>query len=82
MAFGKPAIAVDTHVFRVSHRLGLSAGKDPLETEHDLQKQIPKEKWGEAHHWLIWHGRKVCKAPNPRCSECPVLDLCPSRVME
>lgn len=56
--------------------------KNPLETEHDLQKQIPKEKWGEAHHWLIWHGRKVCKAPNPRCSECPVLDLCPSRVME
>jgi len=82
VAFGKPAIAVDTHVFRVSHRLGLSDGKDPLAVEKDLQKLIPKAKWGEAHHWLIWHGRKVCRAPRPRCGECPVADLCPSRAVE
>ena len=50
-----PAIAVDTHVFRVSHRLGLAKGADPLETEHELQKVIPKENWSDAHHWLIWH---------------------------
>jgi endonuclease-3 len=80
VAFGKPAIAVDTHVFRVSHRLGLSDGKDPLAVEEDLQKQIPREKWGDAHHWLIWHGRKLCKAPRPKCGECPLVDLCPSKI--
>ena len=57
-----PAIAVDTHVFRVSHRLGLAKGADPLATEKELQKAIPMEKWSDAHHWLIWHGRKICKA--------------------
>ncbi len=80
VAFGKPAIAVDTHVFRVSHRLGLSDGKDPLETEQDLQRLIPRAKWGDAHHWLIWHGRKICKAPKPKCGECPLVELCPAKM--
>ncbi len=77
--FGIPAIAVDTHVFRVSHRLGLSDGKDPEAVEKDLMRVIPKEKWGEAHHWLIWHGRLVCKARRPLCSECNLYDLCKSK---
>jgi endonuclease-3 len=72
-----PAIAVDTHVFRVSHRLGLAKGADPLETEHELQKVIPKENWSDAHHWLIWHGRLVCKARKPLCKGCVCVDLCP-----
>ena len=72
-----PAIAVDTHVFRVSHRLGLAKGADPLATEKELQKAIPMDKWSDAHHWLIWHGRKVCKARKPLCSQCVLLDECP-----
>lgn len=72
-----PAIAVDTHVFRVSHRMGLAKGKTPEETELELQKIIPKEKWGKAHHWLIWHGRMVCKARKPECETCILQDLCP-----
>lgn len=72
-----PAIAVDTHVFRVSHRLGLAKGADPLATEKELQKVIPMDKWSDAHHWLIWHGRKVCKARKPLCSQCVLLDECP-----
>lgn len=72
-----PAIAVDTHVFRVSHRLGLAKGDDPLAVEKELQKAIPKNKWSDAHHWLIWHGRKICKARNPLCSECVLVELCP-----
>lgn len=75
--YGVPAIAVDTHVFRVSHRLQLAKGKDPLETEQELEKLIPIEKWGEAHHWLIWHGRRVCKARKPLCKDCVLLELCP-----
>ena len=75
--FNIPAIAVDTHVFRVAHRLGLAKGKDPLEVEKELQKVIPKDKWSEAHHWLIWHGRKICKARKPLCFECVLLELCP-----
>ena len=74
-----PAIAVDTHVFRVSHRLGLAKGADPLATELELQKAIPKENWSDAHHWLIWHGRKICKARKPMCNECPLADLCASK---
>ncbi len=73
-----PAIAVDTHVFRVSHRLGLAKGADPLATERELEKAIPKEKWGDAHHWLIWHGRKVCRARNALCGECLLQKLCPT----
>lgn len=77
IVYGVPAIAVDTHVFRVSCRLGLSAGKDTFEVERDLMTLIPKDKWGEAHHWLIWHGRKVCKARKPLCNDCVVLRFCP-----
>ena len=78
VAFHQPALAVDTHVFRVSKRLGLAKGEDPLLVEQELLKVVPREKWSEAHHWLIWHGRKICKARNPLCQECPVRELCPS----
>ena len=78
VAFHQPALAVDTHVFRVSKRLGLAKGEDPLVVEQELLKAIPRDKWSEAHHWLIWHGRKICKARNPLCQECPVRELCPS----
>jgi endonuclease-3 len=71
-----PAIAVDTHVFRVSNRIGLANAEDVLKTENQLMKNIPEHKWSEAHHWLIWHGRKVCKARNPLCMECPVFNFC------
>lgn len=76
--FDKPAIAVDTHVFRVANRLGLAKGKTPLAVEEGLMKTIPREKWGDAHHWLIWHGRKVCKARKPDCPACVLAELCPS----
>ena len=79
IAFHRPAIAVDTHVFRVSNRLKLAVGETPLEVEMGLQKAIPKEKWSQAHHWLIWHGRRVCKSRNPHCMDCPLQELCPSR---
>ena len=77
IVYNVPAIAVDTHVFRESHRLGLAKGDDPLAVEKELQKAIPKAKWSAAHHWLIWHGRKVCKARKPLCSECVLVELCP-----
>ena len=76
VAFGGDAIAVDTHVFRVSNRLGLAKGKTPLEVEAGLNKAIPKEKWSEAHHWLIWHGRKVCHSQRPACGECTLKEHC------
>jgi endonuclease-3 len=69
-AFGQPAIAVDTHVFRVSNRLGLATATTPEETERQLQAAIPRDLWAESHHWLIWHGRKICKAPTPKCDAC------------
>ena len=75
--YNVPAIAVDTHVFRVSHRLGMAKGADPLATEKELQKAIPMEKWSDAHHWFIWHGRKICKARKPLCSQCVLLVECP-----
>ena len=78
VAFDYPAIAVDTHVFRVANRLKLAAGSTPLEVEKGLQKAIPREKWSAAHHWLIWHGRKLCKARSPLCGECPLQQVCPS----
>lgn len=78
IAFNRPAIAVDTHVFRVANRLKLAVGETPLAVEQGLQKAIPKEKWSAAHHWLIWHGRKVCKARRPLCSICPLREICPS----
>lgn len=76
VAFDEPAIAVDTHVFRVSNRLGLAKGDTPLKVEEELKKAIPKEKWGNFHHYLIWHGRKVCKAKNPLCDECGLKKIC------
>ena len=75
--FNKPAIAVDTHVFRVANRLGLSKGETPRQVEEGLMKTIPKGKWSDAHHWLIWHGRKVCKARKPDCVSCALVQLCP-----
>ncbi|MBQ2029205.1 MAG: endonuclease III, partial [Clostridia bacterium] len=74
-AFGLPAIAVDTHVFRVSNRLGLAKADNVLDTEMQLRRAIPKENWSRAHHWLIWHGRRVCAARNPHCTECPLNGL-------
>jgi endonuclease-3 len=73
------AIAVDTHVFRVAHRLGLSRGKTPEQVEADLMRVVPKARRTHAHHWLILHGRYVCLARKPRCADCLVADLCPSR---
>ncbi|MDK2822823.1 MAG: endonuclease [Clostridia bacterium] len=75
-AFNIPAIAVDTHVFRVANRLGLADSKDTLETEKQLMEIIPKEDWSDAHHWLIWHGRLVCKARKPKCEKCKLNYLC------
>ncbi|MBV8374988.1 MAG: endonuclease III [Candidatus Eremiobacteraeota bacterium] len=77
-AFEEAALAVDTHVFRVSHRLGLTLGKTPRQVEEDLTALVPRVKWRLATHWLILHGRAVCKAPVPRCSVCPVNHLCPT----
>ena len=76
-AFGIPAFAVDTHVFRVSNRLGLCRADTVEETERQMTKLIPREKWGQAHHWLIWHGRRLCRAQRPLCAECGLKDLCP-----
>ena len=75
----EPAVAVDTHVFRVAHRLGLADGKTPDAVERQLKAVIPVRWLQRAHHWLILHGRYVCVARNPRCAACPVADLCPSR---
>jgi len=75
----EPAIAVDTHVFRVAHRLNLSRGKTPDQVEADLMRIIPRERRTRAHHWLILHGRYVCVARKPRCEACLIADLCPSR---
>jgi len=75
-AFNIPAIAVDTHVFRVSRRIGLASGKTVLEVEKELMKNIPQDKWSQAHHWLIWHGRKCCTARKPNCGECMLYNLC------
>lgn len=76
VAFGGAAIAVDTHVFRVSNRLGLAKGKNPLEVESGLQKAINKELWSKAHHWLIYHGRQVCHSQRPDCENCTLNSLC------
>ncbi len=78
VAFEGAAFAVDTHVFRVSHRLGLTLGKTPRAVEDDVVKLVPHEKLRHAHHWLILHGRQICKAPTPLCLKCPVRDLCPT----
>jgi endonuclease-3 len=75
-AFGQPTMAVDTHIFRVSNRTGLALGKTPLEVEKKLLKSVPEQYLLDAHHWLILHGRYVCKARTPNCPECIVRDLC------
>jgi endonuclease-3 len=75
-AFGQPLIAVDTHIFRVGNRTGLAPGKTPLEVELKLEKVTPALFKLHAHHWLILHGRYVCKARRPECWRCPVADLC------
>lgn len=78
VAFGYPAIAVDTHVFRVSNRLKLSVGDTPDQVEEGLKQVIPMRNWSNAHHWLIWHGRRVCHARRPSCETCFLADVCPS----
>jgi endonuclease-3 len=74
----EPAIAVDTHVFRVSHRLALSTGKTPDAVEAELMRVVPAPYLTRAHHWLILHGRYVCAARRPKCEACPLVDLCPT----
>ncbi len=76
IAFGQPTIAVDTHLFRVSNRTGMAPGKTPEEVERKLEKKIPAKWKLHAHHWLILHGRYICKARKPDCALCPVMDLC------
>ena len=75
-AFGKPTIAVDTHIFRVSNRTGIAPGKTPLAVERKLLKNVPDEFKQDAHHWLILHGRYVCTAIKPKCADCAINDLC------
>ena len=75
-AFGQPTIAVDTHIFRVSNRTGLAPGKNVLEVEQKLLKNVPPEFMHDAHHWLILHGRYTCIARKPRCGACVIEDLC------
>ena len=79
VAFGQPTIAVDTHIFRVANRTGIAPGKDVLEVERKLLKFVPEEFRHDAHHWLILHGRYVCKARKPDCPACPIADLCEYR---
>ncbi len=79
VAFGQPTMAVDTHVFRVANRTGLAPGKTPLEVEKRLLKAVPPKWARHAHHWLILHGRYVCKAKKPACPICAVRDLCAFR---
>ena len=76
--YDKPVIAVDTHVFRVAHRLGLSNGKTPAAVEKDLERHIPENLRGRSHHWLILHGRYVCTARNPKCYDCGLTNWCAS----
>ena len=76
IVYDKPVIAVDTHVFRVSHRLGLSRGKTPRDVELDLERHIPEGIRPIAHHWLILHGRYICRALTPKCDECPIRTFC------
>ena len=75
-AFGEPTIAVDTHIFRVANRTGIAKGKTPLEVEKRLLRLTPEEFKKDAHHWLILHGRYICKARKPMCAECPIIEWC------
>lgn len=74
--FGQNAIAVDTHVFRVSNRIGLADSKNVIDTEKDLMKNIPEKDWSDAHHWLLFHGRRVCKSRKPDCGNCLLKEYC------
>lgn len=76
IAFGEPTIAVDTHIFRLGNRTGMAKGKTPDQVEQKLLKKVPKEFMQHAHHWLILHGRYICKARKPECPRCIVSDLC------
>lgn len=76
-AFGIPGMVVDTHVGRISRRLGLTRNSDPVKVEQDLMKLFPAERWTSLGHEMILHGRKACKAPTPNCTACPLLELCP-----
>jgi endonuclease-3 len=76
-AFKTPGMVVDTHVGRISRRLGLTRNTDPVKVEHDLMKLFPPERWTALGHEMILHGRKYCKAPTPRCTGCPIIELCP-----
>lgn len=82
--FGRPTIAVDTHIFRVANRIGLAKGKTPLEVEKQLLQNIPPQYLHDAHHWLILHGRYICVARKPKCPECLIKDLCeyPDKTLE
>ncbi len=75
-AFGVDAIAVDTHVFRVSNRIGLVKTDTPEKTEFELMKVLPKKRWSKAHHLIIFHGRRICKARKPECNICPIVEYC------
>lgn len=75
-AFGVDAIAVDTHVFRVSNRIGLVKTDTPEKTEFELMKVLPKKRWSKAHHLIIFHGRRICKARKPECNVCPIVEYC------
>jgi len=81
-AFGEPTIAVDTHIFRVANRTGIAKGKSPLEVERRLVRLTPDEFKKDAHHWLILHGRYICKARKPMCPECPIIEWCEYRHKE
>ena len=76
VAFGGDAIAVDTHVFRVSNRLGLACANTPFKVEEQLKQVIPQSDWSKAHHWLIYHGRRVCHSQRPDCRNCTLKDKC------
>ncbi len=79
-AFGQPTIAVDTHIFRVANRTGIAAGRTPLEVEKRLLHMIPAEFHQHAHHWMILHGRYICKARRPNCDECIINDVCDQKI--
>jgi endonuclease-3 len=81
-AFGEPTIAVDTHIFRVSNRTGIAPGKTPREVEERLNRLTPEAFKQNAHHWLLLHGRYVCKARKPLCMECPIVEFCEYRKKE
>jgi len=81
-AFDQPAFPVDTHVKRVANRLGLANSDNPDKVEESLKKFFDKKDWSQAHHWMIWHGRRVCKAQKPVCDKCIISDLCPSNRMK